>query len=110
MPKSVRIVSETGSEERQIITFVLAIGSVRQVCRPAQKAVQANDSEIKDRIAKKVDKAVIDNSDISVEVKDGVVRLSGTVERQTDRLRALTLARDTEGVRSVVDDLQVSVQ
>jgi hypothetical protein len=33
MPKSVRIVSETGSEERQIITFVLAIGSVRQVCR-----------------------------------------------------------------------------
>jgi hypothetical protein len=33
MPKSVRIVSETGPEEGQIITFVLAIGSVRQVCR-----------------------------------------------------------------------------
>ena len=76
----------------------------------AQKTVQANDAEIKDRIAKKVDKAVIDNSDISVDVKDGVVRLTGKVERQTDRLRALTLARDTEGVRSVVDDLQVSVQ
>jgi hypothetical protein len=33
MPKSVRIVPETESDEGQIITFVLAIGSVRQVCR-----------------------------------------------------------------------------
>jgi hyperosmotically inducible protein len=76
----------------------------------AQKAVKANDSEIKDMIAKKVDKAVIDDSDIKVDVKDGVVRLSGEVEHQTDRLRALTIARSTDGVRSVVDDLQVKVQ
>src|SRR3974390_659710 len=33
MPKSVQIAPETGSDEGQIITFVLAIGSVRQVCR-----------------------------------------------------------------------------
>ena len=33
MPKSVQIAPETGSDVGQIITFVLAIGSVRQVCR-----------------------------------------------------------------------------
>ena len=33
MPKSARIVREARSDEGQIITFVLAVGSVRQVCR-----------------------------------------------------------------------------
>ena len=33
MPKSARIVPKTQSNEGQIITFVLAVGSVRQVCR-----------------------------------------------------------------------------
>jgi hypothetical protein len=42
--------------------------------------------------------------------QDGVVRLTGDVERQTDRLRALTLARATDGVRSVVDEINVKVQ
>ena len=33
MPKSIRIVPETETEKGQSISFVLAIGSVRQVCR-----------------------------------------------------------------------------
>ena len=33
MPKSVRVVPKTESDNGQIITFVLAIGSVRQVCQ-----------------------------------------------------------------------------
>ena len=33
MPKSIRIVPETATEKGQAISFVLAIGSVRQVCR-----------------------------------------------------------------------------
>ena len=33
MPKSVRIVPEIESDVGQIITFVLALGSVRQPCR-----------------------------------------------------------------------------
>jgi hypothetical protein len=33
MPKSIRIVPKGASCEEQAITFVLAIGSVRQVCR-----------------------------------------------------------------------------
>ena len=33
MPKSVRVVPKTESDNGQVITFVLAIGSVRQVCQ-----------------------------------------------------------------------------
>jgi hyperosmotically inducible protein len=80
------------------------------VAEAKQDAVEANDSEIQARVAKKVDASAIDDSDITVDVKGGVVRLSGAVEHQTDRLRALTLARSTSGVRSVVDDLQVRAQ
>lgn len=76
----------------------------------AQQAVKANDAEIEDRIAKRIADAQMDGADISVELKDGVARLTGKVNRQTDRLRALTIARSTAGVRSVVDEIQVHVQ
>jgi hypothetical protein len=33
MPKSVRIVPETGTIKGQTVSFVLAVGSVRQMCR-----------------------------------------------------------------------------
>ena len=33
MPKTIRIVPETATDEGQTISFVLAIGSARQVCR-----------------------------------------------------------------------------
>lgn len=33
MPKNIRIVPETGTDEGQTVSFVLAIGSARKVCR-----------------------------------------------------------------------------
>lgn len=99
-----------GAEVNKVSGVKKVRNELQVVAPSAQAAVKANDSEIKDRIAKKVDKAIIDDSDIQVDVKDGVVRLTGEVERQTDRLRALTLARATDGVRSVVDELQIRVQ
>ncbi|MGH7786963.1 MAG: BON domain-containing protein [Candidatus Binatia bacterium] len=101
---------QAAAAEAGKVSGVTKVNNQLQVVAPAaQEAVKANDSEIKDQVAKKVDDDVIDDADISVEVKDGVVRLTGTVDSQTDRLRALTLARSTNGVRSVVDELQVEV-
>ena len=76
----------------------------------AKEVVKEKDEDIKDRVAKRVDETVSDGSDVDVEVKNGVVRLTGKVKGQTDRLSALSTARSTPGVRSVVDDLQVAVQ
>jgi hyperosmotically inducible protein len=76
----------------------------------AKQAVKDKDEDIKDHVAKRLGDTVTDGSSVDVEVKNGVVRLTGKVKGQTDRLSALTTARSTPGVRSVVDDLQVAVQ
>jgi hyperosmotically inducible protein len=41
--------------------------------------------------------------DLSVSTTDGVVTVSGTVRSEAERERALQLARETDGVRRVVD-------
>jgi hyperosmotically inducible protein len=97
--------------EVKTIEGVKSVRNELQVVPPSAKdTVEASDEQIRENIAKKLDKSTIDDSDIQVEVKGGVVRLTGQVGRQTDRLRALTMARATDGVRSVMDEIVVRVQ
>ena len=49
-----------------------------------------------------------DFKDIRVEVKNGVVRLTGTVPTGTRRLDAAVLARSIKGVRAIKDDLRLA--
>jgi osmotically-inducible protein OsmY len=49
-----------------------------------------------------------DFKDVTVKVKNGVVRLTGTVLTGTRRLEAAVLARSIQGVRAVEDDLRVA--
>ncbi len=44
---------------------------------------------------------------IDVDTSNGVVTLSGTLDTDAQRQRALQLARETDGVRQVVDHLKV---
>lgn len=44
---------------------------------------------------------------IDVDTKNGVVTLNGTVNTRTEADRALTLARETDGVNRVIDNLTV---
>src|SRR5688500_7082724 len=45
---------------------------------------------------------------IDVDTASGVVTLTGTVATEAERQRALQLARETDGVRQVVDRLKVA--
>lgn len=45
--------------------------------------------------------------DINVETQNGVVTLKGTVESEAERRQAVALARSTDGVREVHDQLEV---
>jgi hyperosmotically inducible protein len=45
---------------------------------------------------------------IDVDTKDGVVALNGTVATRSEADRAVSLARDTSGVKRVVNNLHVS--
>ena len=48
-----------------------------------------------------------DFKDIGVAVKNGVVRLTGTVPTGARRLEAAALARSIQGVRAVKDELRL---
>lgn len=107
----------TEASKRAAEATVAKVSGVRQVrnqlqvvAETAQKAVKANDAEIKDLIAKRLTDAHMEDANISVEVKDGVARLTGNVDDQGDRIRGLTIARATAGVRSVEDGIQIKAQ
>jgi len=50
---------------------------------------------------------LLKGSDINVDTKDHVVTLKGTVKTSAGRARAVELAKDTDGVSKVVDQLTI---
>ena len=74
----------------------------------AANRVEARDDQLHDAIAKRLSgRDSLKDDSIDVEVKNGVARLTGTVDGFGERMTALTVARSTEGVKSVIDDLQI---
>jgi hyperosmotically inducible protein len=72
------------------------------------KNVEAKDEQVLDAVKKQLGaRDSLEDSNIDVAVKNGVVRLTGTVASQGDRLTALTVARSTPGVGSVIDGLEL---
>ena len=53
-------------------------------------------------------KTVLDDSDIDIDVDNNVVTLNGTVKDATARSKAVSIARKTDGVKSVKDNLRIS--
>lgn len=73
------------------------------VSKTRQEKVAAADGEVANAVEANLDKReALD--EISVEVKDGVVRLTGEVPSDADRVTAAVVARSTPGVRSVLAD------
>ena len=78
---------------------------VRKVAERPQQAVSDDD------IVKQLDNRFRGQSQfkhVGYSVKDGAVRLTGTVESSWDRLQALRNARSIRGVQSVFDDIRLS--
>jgi len=53
-------------------------------------------------------KTVLDDSDIDIDVDNNVVTLNGTVKNAAARTKAVSIARKTDGVKSVKDNLTIS--
>jgi osmotically-inducible protein OsmY len=51
----------------------------------------------------------VNSTDINVDTKDGVVTVTGTVDTQEAKDHALRLARESRGVKDVVDMISVKV-
>ena len=76
----------------------------------AEKAERAvSDASLTAKIKSKM---ALDDSvealQIDIDTSGSVVTLRGTVDSETERTRAVQLARDTDGVTSVVDKLEIS--
>lgn len=81
-----------------------------KVAEGANKAQRAmSDASLTTKIkAKMTLDDTIEAFDIDVDSNGSTVTLSGTVETEAQRKRALQLARETDGVTSVIDRLRVS--
>lgn len=72
------------------------------------KGYKRSDSRIEEDICELLTRDhYIDASDIGVAVKNGVVRLSGTVEQREDRVEAEMLAESVIGVEDIQNDIVV---
>ncbi len=81
------------------------------VAAEKQDAVEAKDADIEQAVeAALAKKQAVTGDAIAVEVKGGVVRLTGTVPNETARVTAATTARATKGVKAVLpEDLQIKM-
>lgn len=96
--------------------------------KPAQASEQARDrAEARDENARDLgdtlgdawlvtkvkaqfwDEEALDNSDINVDARDGVIILRGTVASQAGKARAVQVAKSTEGVKRVEDRLSIGM-
>ena len=72
-------------------------------------AGKAEDAKITSKVKAKLTKEHAANLvKVDVDTKDGIVHLKGTVPNEQVKTEAETLAKETEGVVSVTNDLKVS--
>ena len=89
---------------RKVSGVKRVVNDLQVMTRAKEAAVKVRDEDIESDVKKAFEKANF--KDISVEVKNGVVRLAGTVPTGSRRLEAAVLARSIQGVRAVRDDLR----
>jgi hyperosmotically inducible periplasmic protein len=101
---------EAGNQAMMVSGVKIVLNELQVVSQLAEKQVAKSDGEIRDSLKKRLgERDGLGDDDIDVEVANGVVRLTGSVDRSADHMTAVSLARTTEGVRTVVDDLRVEL-
>ena len=100
-----REAKEAATDDTHKVNGVKRVVNELQVAASAkQAAVKARDEDIESEVKKAFEKSEFKN--IGVEVKNGVVRLTGSVSTGARRLEAAVLARSREGVRAVKEELR----
>jgi osmotically-inducible protein OsmY len=97
--------------EASKVSGVKSVSNELQVVASAyQKSVKANDADVKSAVEQALERRQdVTGKDISVQVKDGVARLTGTVPNEEARVTAATVVRATPGVRAVLwEALEIS--
>lgn len=96
-------------EDARRVAGVQGVDNALQVV-PAQRqdVVKATDADVQEHVKDALAAhEPLGDAGIGVQVENGIVRLTGTVPSQDQRLRAAVVARAAPGVRAVRDDLRV---
>jgi hyperosmotically inducible protein len=94
------------ADARKVSGVKGVVNDLQVMTKAKEAAVKARDEDIESGVKKAFEKS--DFKDISVEVKNGVARLKGTVRTGARRLEAAVLARSIQGVRAVKDELRLA--
>jgi hyperosmotically inducible protein len=98
-------------EARKVEGVTKVNNDLQIVPKAKQDAVEARDEDLERAVDQAIERRPeLAAADIDVDVKNGVVRLTGTVPNVEDRLAAAITARSVAGVRSVQDDLSVKAE
>jgi osmotically-inducible protein OsmY len=96
------------SEAREVNGVVEVRNALQVVPKARRDIVEERDEDVEREVKKELKgERQLKSAKIDVEVKNGVVRLTGTADSQSDRLAAAFVARSVRGVRSVQNDLMV---
>jgi osmotically-inducible protein OsmY len=96
---------------KSVAVFLVVLGVLAAGCRSAGDRTVGETIDDKQILASVKTKLVAEKpsnlTKVNVDVTNGTVYLTGDVESAEQKTRAGQLARDTRGVRSVVNNLQV---
>lgn len=98
------------TEDANKVRGVKSVDNALQVVAEAKAdTVAARDDETQQRAQERLTRAPgLTGAKVSVQVENGIARLTGTVSDEEERLLAAVTARGTAGVRAVKDDLQIA--
>ncbi len=93
----------------RVLSIFVLFGFLMALCRPVL-AQKNSDDEIYDRVRQRLAaNRDVKGGAIEVDVKDGVVTLSGKVLEERQKSKAEQVARKTKGVKKVINQLQVEI-
>jgi osmotically-inducible protein OsmY len=97
------------AEARKVKGVKSVTNDLQVVAAQKQEAVAAKDADIKTAVEQALERRQAQTGDdVAVEVKGGVVRLTGSVPNESARVTAATTARATKGAKAVLwEDLQI---
>jgi hyperosmotically inducible protein len=98
------------AEVRKVDGVKSVVNDLQVVAPSNDKAVAQSDAQILTAVEQRLEeRPALADSDVGVEISNGVARLTGTVSSRSDHVTALTVTRSTNGVKRVIDDLRLEV-
>jgi osmotically-inducible protein OsmY len=85
----------------QILAAILLISCL------AAPALMADDDDIYDKVNQKLNADIDIHGRVKIEVKNGVVTLTGMVHTESAKSKATKLAKKVQGVKDVVNQIRI---